>query len=140
MRILGLDVGEKTIGVALSDPMGWTAQGITTIRRAGMTADLQTLINLIKEYEVEEVLIGLPLNMDGSHGPSAAKAQKLGDALGQACSCKIIYRDERLSTVAAQRTLLEGDVSRQGRKKVIDKMAAVFILQGYLDYLSNTNK
>lgn len=136
MRILGLDVGEKTIGVALSDPMGWTAQGITTIRRIGISADLQALVNLIKEYEVEEVLIGLPLNMDGSQGSSAAKARKLGDALGQISSCKITYRDERLSTVAAQRTLLEGDVSRKGRKKVIDKMAAVFILQGYLDYLS----
>lgn len=139
MRILGLDVGEKTIGVALSDPMGWTAQGITTIRRTGMTADVQALLDLINEYEVEEVLIGLPLNMDGSRGPSAAKARKLGDALGQLCPCKITYRDERLSTVAAQKTLLEGDVSRRGRKKVIDKMAAVFILQGYLDYLSHTN-
>jgi len=136
MRILGLDVGEKTIGVALSDPMGWTAQGITTLRRVGMNADIEALMDLIKKHEVEEVLIGLPLNMDGSQGPSASKAKKLGDALSQICSCKITYRDERLSTVAAQRTLLEGDVSRQGRKKVIDKMAAVFILQGYLDYLA----
>jgi len=144
MRILCLDVGTKTIGVALSDPLGFTAQGLTTWRRRGLAVDLQAIGGFISEYGVEEVLIGLPLNMNGSRGPSAELAEQFAAQLSQALAgqqsaspVKITLRDERLSTVAANRALLEGDVSRRNRKQVIDKMAAVFILQGYLDYLRN---
>jgi putative Holliday junction resolvase len=140
MRILGLDVGSKTIGVAVSDPLGWTAQGLTTLRRCGLPKDLAAICQYIRDYQAEEVLIGLPLNMNGSRGPSAEAAEQFGAKLGQAATkaglaITVTMRDERLSTVAAQRVLLEGDVSRRGRKQVIDKMAAVLILQNYLDYL-----
>ncbi|MCL2496376.1 MAG: Holliday junction resolvase RuvX [Clostridiales bacterium] len=144
MRILGLDIGTKTIGVAISDPLGFTAQGLTTWRRRGLAADLQAMHEFINDYGVEEVLIGLPLNMNGSRGPAVALAEQFATELSQALAgrfeaqpVKITLRDERLSTRAAERTLLEGDVSRRNRKRVIDKMAAVFILQGYLDYLRN---
>lgn len=136
MRILGLDVGTKTIGVAISDPLGLTAQGVTTIRRTELQNDLQALHDIIEAYSVEELMIGLPLNMNGTAGPSVEMARSFGDACLQAFGLKITYRDERYSTMAAERLLLEGDVSRKKRKQVIDKMAAVYVLQGYLDYLS----
>ena len=139
MRVIGLDVGTKTIGVAVSDAMGWTAQGVTTVRRTDQERDVDEIKRYIDEFEAEQVMIGLPLNMNGSEGPSAAMAREFGDQLAQAVSIPIIYRDERLSTMAAERYLLEGDVSRKKRKQVIDKMAAVFVLQGYLDYLANGN-
>lgn len=135
MRILGLDIGSKTIGAAVSDPLGLTAQGITTIRRKSLAADLAAVQTLIKEYAVEQIVVGLPLNMNGSAGPSAMMAREAGEAIAAASGLPVIYRDERYSTVAAERALLEGDVSRRKRKQVIDKMAAVYILQGYLDYL-----
>jgi len=135
MRIMGLDVGSKTIGVAVSDPLGYTAQGVTTVRRTSMTADLEALRRLADEYQVESVLIGLPLNMNGSAGPAVDRAREVGTALEEALGLPILYRDERLSTVAAQRILLEGDLSRRKRKQVVDKMAAVFVLQGYLDQI-----
>lgn len=136
MRVLGLDVGEKTIGVALSDPLGWTAQGLETWRRKNMKADLEHLLLLIEKHEVTAIVIGLPLNMNGSKGPSAHRAEEMGEILQEKSQAKIIYQDERLSTVAMERILLQGDVSRSKRKKVIDKMAAAYILQGYLDSLS----
>ena len=135
MRIMGLDVGTRTIGVAVSDPLGFTAQGVTTIRRTSIDRDMQELAELVREYEVEKILIGLPLNMNGTAGPSVDMAKELGAEVEARIGLPIIYRDERCSTVAAGRTLLEGDVSRKKRKQVIDKMAAVFVLQGYLDYL-----
>ncbi len=137
MRILGLDVGTKTIGVAVSDPFGWTAQGLKTIRRSSLEADIAEIAGLIKELEIEEIMIGLPLNMNGSAGPSVEMARSFGDALAAALGVNITYRDERMSTMAAERSLLEGDLSRKKRKQVIDKMAAVFVLQGYLDQLAN---
>ena len=137
MRILGLDVGTRTIGVAVSDPLGLTAQGVTTIRRASLDEDLQALKQLIDQYEAEELMIGLPLNLNGTAGPSVEMARAFGEACGAAWDIKITYRDERYSTVAAERLLLEGDVSRKKRKQVIDKMAAAYVLQGYLDYLSS---
>ncbi len=137
MRIIGLDVGTRTIGVAVSDPLGLTAQGVTTIRRRDIDRDMQALADIIREYEAEQILIGLPLNMNGTAGPSVDMAKELGAEAESRLGLPVIYRDERLSTVAAGRTLLEGDVSRKKRKKVIDKMAAVFVLQGYLDYLAN---
>jgi len=144
MRIIGLDVGSKTIGVAVSDPMGWTAQGLNTLRRSGLKKDFAAICQYIRDYEVKEVLIGLPLNMNGSRGPAAESAEQFGAGLGQAAinagmPITITMRDERLTTMAAQRVLLEGDVSRRGRKLVIDKMAAVLILQGYLDFLRQMN-
>lgn len=136
MRIIGLDVGTKTIGVAVSDPLGFTAQGVKTLRRTNAKQDVQAVVELLTAYEAQEVLIGLPLNMNGSEGPSAVMARKFGQQMAAATRIPITFRDERYSTVAAERILLEGDVSRKKRKQVIDKMAAVFVLQGYLDQLA----
>lgn len=134
-RILGLDVGEKTIGVAVSDEMGWTAQGVTTIMRRGGLKDMEAIVRLLGDYEAQGVVVGLPLKMDGVEGIQAEKARRFGEELGRHLGLKvpIDFWDERLSTVAAERGLLEADLSRAKRRKVINKMAAVFILQGYLD-------
>ncbi len=135
MRIIGLDVGTKTIGVAVSDPLGFTAQGVTTIRRTKLELDLAALEKIIKEYAAEEIMVGLPLNMNSTEGPSAIMAREFGELVKDRFALPVTYRDERLSTMAATRILLDGDVSRKKRKTVIDKMAAVYVLQGYLDYL-----
>ncbi|ARB41560.1 MULTISPECIES: Holliday junction resolvase RuvX [Mammaliicoccus] len=135
-RIIGLDVGSKTIGVAVSDAMGWTAQGIDTLRINEENEDfgIDQLIKIIDEYDVDTVIIGLPKNMNNSIGPRGEASIQFKDLLQQERpELKMVMWDERLSTVGAERTLLEADVSRKKRKKVIDKMAAVFILQGYLD-------
>lgn len=132
-RILGLDVGTKTIGVAVSDEMGWTAQGVATLARRGRDADLAALRRLAEEWGVERIVVGLPRNMDGSLGPAARSVLEFADAVKAALGLPVVTWDERLSTVAATRTLLEADVSRRRRKAVVDKLAAVFILQGYLD-------
>lgn len=131
MRIMGLDYGSKTIGVAVSDELLWTAQGIKTIRRS--KTEIEELRKLITEYEVQEIVIGYPKNMDGSLGPRCELTDEFAEVLRQEFRLPVVLWDERLSTVAAQRSLLEADVSRAKRKLVIDKMAAVFILQGYLD-------
>lgn len=134
-RIIGLDVGSKTIGVAVSDAMGWTAQGIDTLRINEENEDfgIDQLIKIIDEYDVDTVIIGLPKNMNNSIGPRGEASIQFKDLLQQERpELKMVMWDERLSTVGAERTLLEADVSRKKRKKVIDKMAAVFILQGYL--------
>ena len=133
MRLLGLDVGTKTIGVAVSDLLGLTAQGITTIRRKSLEYDLTELEKIVKEYGAEGFVIGLPLNMNGTEGESAERARFLGDTLIERFGLPIFYQDERLSTVSATRALLAGDVSRKGRKQVVDKLAAVFILQAYME-------
>lgn len=132
-RILGLDVGDRTIGVAVSDPLGWTAQGVKTIRRAGKKEDFQELENLIKEYDVKKIVVGLPKNMNGTLGPQGEKTRTFGEKLKNRYGLPVIFWDERLSTRAAERSLIEGDVSRKKRKGLIDKMAAIHILQGYLD-------
>lgn len=137
MRILGLDFGDKTIGVSISDPFGWTAQGLEVIRRQDekeYRASTARIQELVSEYGVTEIVLGYPKNMDNSEGPRCEKTKAYRDRL-LAClpGINIVLWDERLSTVAAARTLLEGDVSRAKRKKVIDKMAAVHILQGYLN-------
>ncbi|MES3695103.1 Holliday junction resolvase RuvX [Mammaliicoccus sciuri] len=135
-RIIGLDVGSKTIGVAVSDAMGWTAQGIDTLRINEENEDfgIDQLIKIIDEYDVDTVIIGLPKNMNNSIGPRGEASIQFKDLLQQERpELKMVMWDERLSTVGAERTLLEADVSRKKRKKVIDKMAAVFILQGYLN-------
>jgi putative holliday junction resolvase len=133
MRTMALDLGTKTIGVAVSDPLGITAQGVTTLARTNLRADLAALERLAEEYEVRRFLLGLPLNMDGTEGPRAADTRKFGKTLAAASGREVSYWDERLSTVAAERVLLEADVSRKKRKQVIDRLAAQVILQGWLD-------
>ena len=135
MRIMGLDVGSKTIGVAISDAFGWTAQGLTTIHwsEKDFSTANQSIASLIDEYEVTEIVIGLPKHMNGSIGERGEISQKFADYLEDKYQIKTTLWDERLSTMAAERVLLEADVSRGKRKNVIDKMAAVMILQGYLD-------
>lgn len=130
---MGLDVGEKTIGVAVSDELGLTAQGVTVIRRVSKKADLKTLSDLVAERGVEGLVVGMPRNMDGSMGWKAEEAQRFGEWVGEALGLPVEYADERLTTVVAQRALLEADVSRAKRKRVVDQLAAAIILQGHLD-------
>ncbi len=136
-RILGLDVGDRTVGVAASDLLLMTAQGVETIRRETLEKDLARLGELMREYDAVRLVVGLPRNMNGTEGDRCeivrAFAEEIKKALPEA---DIIFWDERLSTVAAAKSLIQADVSRKKRKKVIDKMAAVFILQGYLDSLA----
>lgn len=132
-RTLGLDVGTRTIGVAVSDEMGWTAQGLSTVRRRGTGADLDALRRLAAEWDVERIVIGLPKNMNGTLGPQAALVLEFAEAVKAALGLPVVTWDERLSTVAANRALLEADVSRRKRKAVVDTVAAALILQGYLD-------
>lgn len=133
MRCMGLDVGDKTIGVAVSDLFGWTAQGIETIRRKSLNDDFRRLQELVQEYEVTEFVVGLPKNMNGTYGPRSELVMEFVRELENRLGLPAKTWDERLSTVAAQRALIEADVSRKKRKQVIDKMAAVVILQGFLD-------
>lgn len=133
MRIMGLDLGSKTIGVAMSDPLVITAQPLLVIRRS--KNEMEELSSLIKNYEVDEILLGYPRNMNGTLGERAKLSEEFALKLEKKFSLPVKLWDERLSTVGAERALLEADVSRAKRKKVIDKMAAVFILQGYLDSL-----
>nr|WP_207723224.1 Holliday junction resolvase RuvX [[Eubacterium] tenue] len=132
-RIMGLDVGDRTIGVAVSDLMGITAQGVKTVKRVGKKKDIEELKTIIKERQVNKIVSGLPKNMNGTLGPQGEKVIKFCELLEQETGINIEYWDERLSTVAAERSLIEADVRRDKRKKVIDMLAAVIILQGYLD-------
>ena len=133
-RYMSLVVGEATIGVAVSDLLGLTAQGVEAIRRRDLSDDLNRLGVLIQEYEADALVAGLPKHMNGQEGERCALVRAfMADAAERFPMMEIHYWDERLSTVAASRTLLEGDVSRKKRRKVIDKMAAVYILQGFLD-------
>lgn len=136
MRVLGLDFGQKTIGVAVSDPFGWTAQGLEIIRRqqeTNLKDSIARIGELIKKYEIEKIVLGYPKNMNNTVGERGEKTESFKKKLEKAFSIPVILWDERLSTVGAERTLLEADLSRKKRKNVIDKMAAVFILQGFLD-------
>lgn len=136
MRILALDVGDKTIGVALSDGLLLTAQGVEVIRRTSLSKDYSRLTEIVKEYEVSKIVVGLPKNMNGTIGTRGEMCQNFAGVLAELFpDVEIKLWDERLSTVAAERSLIAADVSRAKRKQVIDKMAAVFILQGYLDSL-----
>lgn len=137
-KIIGLDVGSKTVGIAISDLMGWTAQGYDTLRIDEEKNELgiDQVVDIIQKEKVGTVIVGLPKNMNNSIGFRGDASLQYKEQLQEALpSLEIIMWDERLSTMAAERSLLEADVSRQKRKKVIDKMAAVFILQGYLDSL-----
>lgn len=132
-RIMGLDVGDKTVGVAISDLLGLTAQGLTTIRRESNVKDYSALEEIMKEYEIRKVVVGLPKNMNGTIGPQGEKTIKFATKLKNKFNIEIIYQDERLSTRAAENMLIAGDVRREKRKTVIDKVAATIILQTYLD-------
>ncbi|MBP9752913.1 MAG: Holliday junction resolvase RuvX [Proteobacteria bacterium] len=129
-RLLGLDVGEKTIGLALSDTLWTIATGYKTLAREHLQKDVSNLQEIIKEYKIAAFVIGYPLNMNGSEGPSCERVQKLAE---QFTNLPIHLWDERLSTVAIHKTMLEADLSRKKRAALSDKMAASFILQGALD-------
>lgn len=136
-RVLALDVGEVRIGLALSDPFGWTAQGLESYTRRSREKDREHILAIMKPYEPLTLLFGMPRNMNGSYGPQAEKIQayahELSGWLEGQVAFDVAFFDERLTTAAAERILISADVSRKKRKKVIDKMAAVQILQGYLD-------
>lgn len=136
MRILGLDIGDRTIGVAVSDPLGLTAQGITTIRRKSTEKDLEEIKKICEEYSVESIVAGLPKNMNGTLGPQSEKVISFCDLVKEYINLPINMWDERLTTVAAHRAMLEADLSRAKRKKIVDKIAAIYILQGYLDSIA----
>lgn len=133
MRILGLDYGDKRIGVALSDAFGWTAQGLGMIERNREGDDIRQISELVKEHGVEKIVVGLPKNMNGTIGPRGEICMTFAEQLRQNLSVPVDLWDERLTTVAAERVLLEADVSRRKRKHAVDKLAAVLLLQNYLD-------
>jgi putative Holliday junction resolvase len=133
MRILGLDYGDRRVGVALSDPFGWTAQGLEMIERKREGDDFRRIAALVKEHEVDSIVVGLPKNMNGTIGPRGEICMAFAEELRQTLSLPVHLWDERLTTVAATRTLIEADVSRRKRKLVVDKMAAALLLQNYLD-------
>jgi putative Holliday junction resolvase len=130
---MGLDVGDKTIGVALSDELGVTAQPFQTLKRKGHAEDLRTIRRIVDERGVSAVIVGLPKNMDGTIGRQARRVMSFAERIEAALDVPVVHWDERLSTVAAERILIQGDVSRAKRKKHVDKLAAAVILQGYLD-------
>jgi len=136
-RLLGLDLGTKTIGMALSDVSRTVATPLDTIRRTKFTKDIKILLEHADELVISAIVIGLPLNLDGSEGPRVQATRAFVRNLGQHTDLPIVFWDERLSTVAVERTLLEADTSRKRRAEVIDKMAAAYILQGALDRLAN---
>ena len=137
-RYMSLDIGDATIGIAVSDLLGLTAQGIGTIRRTELSSDMERLGALIQEYDVAALVAGLPKHMNGTEGERCTIVRAfMADAAMRFPVLEIHYWDERLSTVAASRALLEGGISRRKRRKVIDKMAAVYILQGFLDRQQN---
>lgn len=138
MRIMGVDLGDKRIGIAISDPLGWTAQGVEVIRRDGNQGrEMSRIKELAASYDVERVVVGLPRNMNGTLGERGEKSKVFAEKVGSLLSLPVDLWDERLSTVAAEKALLEADTSRAKRKKVIDKVAAAIILQGYLDAAGN---
>lgn len=146
-RIIGLDFGSKTTGVAVSDPFGWTAQGVEIIRRKEENKLRKTLARieeLVKEYDARRIVLGLPKNMNNSLGDRAEKSMAFREMLERRTGLPVVMWDERLTTVAADRTMMEAGIRREHRKEYVDEIAAVFILQNYLDYLSchpvETNK
>ena len=138
-RIIGLDFGSKTTGVAVSDPFGWTAQGVEIIRRKEENKLRKTLARieeLVKEYGASRIVLGLPKNMNNSLGDRAEKSLAFKEMLERRTGLPVVMWDERLTTVAADRTMMEAGIRREHRREYVDEIAAVFILQNYLDYLS----
>jgi putative Holliday junction resolvase len=132
MRIAALDVGEVRIGVAVSDELGITAQGVGVVRRVGGRRDLEAIADVLRPYAPDRLVVGLPLSMSGAEGPQAARVRAFANDVATHLGLPLEFWDERLTTVAAERTLLEADISRRRRREVIDKVAATLILQGYL--------
>lgn len=139
MRWMGLDVGERRIGVALSDPLEITAQSYTLRVRESLEKDIRFFVQLIKDHEVEGIVVGLPINMNGTHGPMAEKVTVFGKELENASGVGVAFWDERLSTASAERVLIEADLSRSKRRQKIDQLAASIILQNFLDNRSRMN-
>lgn len=139
MRTMGLDIGTHTIGVAISDELGMTAQGLKTLRRKSMEEDLKEIATIIRQFEIDKIVVGLPKKMDGTLGTQAEIVFQWIEVLKDKIHVPVVTWDERLSTVGASKILLEADLSRKKRKKVIDKVAAVLILQGYLEQSGRTN-
>ena len=140
MRIMGLDYGSKTVGVAVSDPLGLTAQGIEIVRRKSENKLRQTLARIeeiAKEYGVEKIVLGFPKHMNNDIGERAEKSLEFKEMLERRTGLPVVMWDERLTTVEADRTMMETGIRRENRKEYVDMIAAVFILQGYLDYLSH---
>ena len=133
VRILALDVGRRRIGVAVSDPLGFTAQGLMVLERRDWDQDIDRLLKIARPYQVQEVLVGLPRHLNGRLGEQAEEIMALAQALGEALQAKVVTWDERLSTVEAERLLIEADMSRRRRRRVVDQVAATLILQAYLD-------
>lgn len=134
MRYLGLDVGDKTIGLSISDEFGWTAQGLHVLRRVGdVDEDLEHLHSIIRQYQVEKVIVGYPKNMNGTVGPRGERCKAFAMLVEERTGVPVVLWDERWTTVAAEKTLIEAGMSRKKRKRVVDKLAAVLILQSYLD-------
>jgi putative Holliday junction resolvase len=140
MRIIGIDYGEKRIGIAISDPLGITAQGLPTIERTNIQEDLQKILNIIREKEVGEIVVGLPKHMNNSLGEKAQEVLAFVNLLKKHSNLPVSTIDERLSTVRAQRALLEGNLSRKKRKDRVDTIAAQLILQDYLDRIKIKTK
>lgn len=140
MRKLGLDFGDKRIGVAISDALGITAQGKGYISRTDLKKDLEVIKEYIKKYSIDEIIVGMPRNMDGSYGPRAKKTQEFVNFLNNNLKISIKTWDERLSSKEAERVLIKADMSRKKRKEVIDKMAASLILDSYLKANNRRNK
>lgn len=140
MRVMALDVGDRNIGVAISDETGLVARGIGVIKRKSIEKDLQDIKNFIKENHVEKIVIGLPKNMNGTVGFQGSKVLNLVEKLKEVTSLPVITWDERLTTVMAERVLIQADMSRKKRKSIIDKMAAAIILQNYLDSQNKLTK
>ena len=147
MRKLGLDVGNKTVGVAVSDPLGIIATGVTTIERVGIRKDTGKVIDYIREYDCDTVVIGLPVNLDGEDTLSTERAREFRRMLenklkssGPLSKVKVEWQDERFSTVEAEEVLIEANMSREERKKIIDRQAAIVILQRYLDKKASEEK
>jgi len=135
-RIAGLDVGQRRIGIAVSDLLGITAQGLPTLKRQNRYTDLSALTRLAREYEIERWIVGLPIHMSGRESSQAQKVRRLGELLESATGIPVEYRDERLSTVEAGRVLKEAELSLEKTRRAIDRLSAVLILQGYLDQLA----
>ena len=133
MRIMGIDYGEKRIGVAISDPLGITAQGLPTIERTNIQEDIQKILNIIREKEVNEIVVGLPKHMNNMLGEKAQAVLAFVDLIKKHVNIPVNTIDERLSTLRAHKAMLEGDLSRKKRKDRVDMIAAQLILQGYLD-------
>jgi putative holliday junction resolvase len=137
-RVLGVDLGTKTIGLALSDVERRIATPLETLKRVKFTPDAQKIVAIVRRFEIGAIVFGLPLNMDGSEGPRAQATRAFARNLQPLAGCPILFWDERLSTAAVTRTLLDSDASRARRAVLVDKMAAAYILQGFLDFASRS--